>query len=134
MGNPYPAPLDWSQVTPADRPNLDAALYVVQSTGQYAGTYRSLRERAEHHRHQQPAAGHGPGLLRAGDARAKPPARITFRNSPARDQITPTAQGKPTFQRGTAGTQPARAAPDAERGRPDRRLGDLCRNRRDYSF
>ncbi|MET4075179.1 carbohydrate-binding protein [Hymenobacter sp. UYCo722] len=41
LGNPYPAPLDWSTVTPAQRPGLDAAMYVYQSTGQYAGTYRS---------------------------------------------------------------------------------------------
>jgi hypothetical protein len=41
LGNPYPSPLDWSTVTPAQRPGLDAAIYVFQSTGQYAGTYRS---------------------------------------------------------------------------------------------
>ncbi|MGI4759153.1 MAG: carbohydrate-binding protein [Janthinobacterium lividum] len=41
LGNPYPSPLDWSTVTAAQRPGLDAALYVFQSTGQYAGTYRS---------------------------------------------------------------------------------------------
>ncbi|MDO7884532.1 T9SS-dependent choice-of-anchor J family protein [Hymenobacter cheonanensis] len=41
LGNPYPAPLDWSQVATADRSGLDGAVYVSQSTGQYAGTYRS---------------------------------------------------------------------------------------------
>ncbi len=41
LGNPYPSPLDWSTVTAAQRPGMDAALYVFQSTGQYAGTYRS---------------------------------------------------------------------------------------------
>lgn len=41
VGNPYPAPLDYSLVAPADRSNLDGAIYVVQSSGQYAGTYRS---------------------------------------------------------------------------------------------
>ncbi|MDQ2769229.1 MAG: carbohydrate-binding protein [Bacteroidota bacterium] len=41
LGNPYPAPLDWSTVTAAQRPGMDAAMYVFQSTGQYAGTYRS---------------------------------------------------------------------------------------------
>jgi hypothetical protein len=41
IGNPYPAPLDLSRVLPADRQNLDAAAYVVQSTGQYAGSYRA---------------------------------------------------------------------------------------------
>ncbi|MBJ6143936.1 T9SS type A sorting domain-containing protein [Hymenobacter sp. BT559] len=41
LGNPYPASLDWSQVMPTDRPGLEAAVYVSQSTGQYANTYRS---------------------------------------------------------------------------------------------
>ncbi|MBH8568116.1 carbohydrate-binding protein [Microvirga sp. STS02] len=41
LGNPYPSPLDWNTVTPAQRPGLDAAVYVYQSTGRYAGTYRS---------------------------------------------------------------------------------------------
>jgi hypothetical protein len=41
LGNPYPAPLDYSQVKVADRPGLDAAVYVYQSTGQYTGQYRS---------------------------------------------------------------------------------------------
>jgi hypothetical protein len=41
VGNPYPAPIDWTQVAPADRPGLDGAFYVSQSTGPYANTYRS---------------------------------------------------------------------------------------------
>jgi hypothetical protein len=41
VGNPYPAPLDYSQVAAADRPGLDAAIYVNESTGPYTGTYRS---------------------------------------------------------------------------------------------
>ncbi|MDO7875293.1 T9SS type A sorting domain-containing protein [Hymenobacter sp. ASUV-10] len=41
VGNPYPAPLDWSQVAAADRNGLDAAMYVFESTSQYAGQYRS---------------------------------------------------------------------------------------------
>ena len=41
VGNPYPAPLDWSAVAPADRPGLDAAMYVFESTSQYGGTYRT---------------------------------------------------------------------------------------------
>ncbi|RZK61150.1 MAG: hypothetical protein EOO59_05765, partial [Hymenobacter sp.] len=32
VGNPYPAPLDWSQVAPADRAGLDGSIYVVQSS------------------------------------------------------------------------------------------------------
>jgi hypothetical protein len=41
VGNPYPSPLDWSQIAAADRQNLEGAIYVSQSTGQYTNTYRS---------------------------------------------------------------------------------------------
>jgi hypothetical protein len=41
LGNPYPSPLDWSSVTPAQRPGMRGAMYVFQSTGQYAGAYRA---------------------------------------------------------------------------------------------
>ncbi|OGX82240.1 hypothetical protein BEN47_18605 [Hymenobacter lapidarius] len=38
LGNPYPSPIDWDLV---NRTNVDAAVYVYRSTGQYAGTYSS---------------------------------------------------------------------------------------------
>lgn len=39
VGNPYPSPIDWSRASvPA---GMSAASYVYQSTGQYAGQYRS---------------------------------------------------------------------------------------------
>ncbi|GAB3869370.1 hypothetical protein GCM10028824_16220 [Hymenobacter segetis] len=41
LGNPYPSPLDWSTVTATQRPGVDGAMYVFQSSGQYGGTYRS---------------------------------------------------------------------------------------------
>jgi hypothetical protein len=41
VGNPYPAPLDFALIDPADRPGLDASCYVVESTGLYAGAYRA---------------------------------------------------------------------------------------------
>jgi hypothetical protein len=41
IGNPYPAPLDLSLVAPADRNNLDAAMYVSQSLGQYTSQYHT---------------------------------------------------------------------------------------------
>jgi len=41
IGNPYPAPLDLSLMQAADRQNLDAATYVVQSTGKYTSGYRA---------------------------------------------------------------------------------------------
>lgn len=41
LGNPYPAPLDYSQVAPADRAGLEDAIYVYSSTRQYGGQYRA---------------------------------------------------------------------------------------------
>jgi hypothetical protein len=41
LGNPYPSPLDFSQTGAITRTNLDDAVYVYQSTGQYVGQYRS---------------------------------------------------------------------------------------------
>jgi hypothetical protein len=41
LGNPYPAPLDYSRVAPADRAGLEDAIYVYSSTSQYGGQYRA---------------------------------------------------------------------------------------------
>ena len=41
LGNPYPSPIDFSQTTGVTRTNVDDAIYVYQSTGQYVGMYRS---------------------------------------------------------------------------------------------
>ena len=41
VGNPYPAPIDFSLIAPADRANLDGSMYVYESNGRYSGTYRS---------------------------------------------------------------------------------------------
>lgn len=41
VSNPYPSPLDWDKVLPADRPGLEAAIYVYESTGPGKGYYRS---------------------------------------------------------------------------------------------
>jgi len=41
LGNPYPAPLDYSLVDAADRSGLEAAIYVYSSTSQYQGQYRA---------------------------------------------------------------------------------------------
>ncbi|WP_167856708.1 DUF4394 domain-containing protein [Hymenobacter aquaticus] len=38
LGNPYPSPIDWDLVGLS---NVDGAVYVYRSTGQYAGTYSS---------------------------------------------------------------------------------------------
>lgn len=37
LGNPYPSPIDFSQAAGVVRTNVDAAVYVYRSTGQYAG-------------------------------------------------------------------------------------------------
>jgi len=41
VGNPYPAPIDWTRVAPADRPGLDASIYVFESSSAYGGAYRA---------------------------------------------------------------------------------------------
>ncbi|MDO7873163.1 T9SS type A sorting domain-containing protein [Hymenobacter sp. ASUV-10] len=41
LGNPYPSPLDLSTIQASQRTNLDAAVYVWESTSQYGGQYRS---------------------------------------------------------------------------------------------
>ncbi|GAA4049221.1 hypothetical protein GCM10022409_39720 [Hymenobacter glaciei] len=41
-GNPYPSPLDWAKVIAGGRAvNIENALYVFKSSGQYSGTYTS---------------------------------------------------------------------------------------------
>jgi len=41
LGNPYPSPLDFSQTSGVTRTNVDDAIYVYHSTGQYVGQYNS---------------------------------------------------------------------------------------------
>jgi|GEM_PF-2265976 len=41
LGNPYPSPINFSQTSGVTRLNMDEAVYVYQSTSQYAGQYRS---------------------------------------------------------------------------------------------
>jgi hypothetical protein len=41
LGNPYPSPIDFRQTAGVTRTNLDDAIYVFQSSGQYSGQYRS---------------------------------------------------------------------------------------------
>ncbi|MDO7848988.1 FG-GAP-like repeat-containing protein [Hymenobacter sp. M29] len=42
LGNPYPAPIDFRLVDAADRANLDASVYVIESSGPYTGAYRAF--------------------------------------------------------------------------------------------
>ncbi|MDO7875835.1 choice-of-anchor D domain-containing protein [Hymenobacter sp. ASUV-10] len=97
VGNPYPAPLDYSQVAPADRPNLDAGMYVFESTGQYAGNYRSY------------VNGVGANALLASSqgffvrvSNGQSSGSLTFRNS---QRVTNPAT-QTTFRRGAADLRP----------------------------
>ena len=104
VGNPYPAPLDWSKVAAADRTGLDAAIYVVQSTSQYQGQYRSYVN-------GQSTTGTNNALLATAQgffvrvAQGRSTADLTFRNS---QRVTDyaTAQGT-SFQRQLADERPA---------------------------
>ncbi|MBJ6108349.1 T9SS type A sorting domain-containing protein [Hymenobacter sp. BT523] len=95
LGNPYPAPLDYSLVAPADRAGLESAVYVYGSTAQYAGQYRSY------------VNGVGNPVLPVGQAffarvaAGQSTASLTFRNGQRL-----TAPSGTTFQRGAAETRP----------------------------
>ena len=95
LGNPYPAPLDYSLVDPADRAGLEDAIYVYRSTGPYAGQYRSYLN------------GIGNPVLPVGQAyfarvvEGQSTATMTFRNS----QRLATPASTP-LQRAPAETRP----------------------------
>ncbi|WP_226163677.1 Ig-like domain-containing protein [Hymenobacter terricola] len=96
LGNPYPAPLDASAINLADRPNLDASIYVFSSTAQYAGQYRSYVNGIG----GNPVVPVGQGFF----ARVSPgqtSGSVTFRNS----QRLTSPDATP-FQRGAAETRP----------------------------
>ena len=104
VGNPYPAPLDWSQVQAADRSNLDAAIYVVQSTGQYTGGYRTYVNGQSTTGTNNPLLATAQGFfVRVSSGQTS--GSLTFRNA---QRVTDyaTAQGT-SFQRTTADTRPA---------------------------
>ncbi|GAB3586310.1 carbohydrate-binding protein [Hymenobacter daeguensis] len=97
LGNPYPAPLDWSTVTPAQRPGMDAAMYVYQSTGQYAGTYRSYANGIG----TSPLIVAGSGYF-ARVSTAGTPGAVNLTNA---NRVT-TFGPQPVFGRGTADARP----------------------------
>lgn len=104
LGNPYPAPLDYSKVAAADRLNLDAAVYVVQSTGQYAGSYRAYVNGQSTTGTNNPLIASGQGFF----VRVSPgqtSGALTFRN--AQRETDYTAAQQAVFQRGTADPRPA---------------------------
>ena len=95
LGNPYPAPLDYSQVAPADRVGLESAIYVYSSTTQYSGRYRVYINGIGN-----PVVPLGQGFFtRVASGQAA--ATITFRNSQRL-----TAPNGTTLQRTTADPRP----------------------------
>jgi hypothetical protein len=98
VGNPYPAPLDWSQVTAADRSNLDGAMYVFESTNQYNGTYRAYTNGMGG---GNPLIGSSQGFFVRVSA-GQTSGSLTFRNG---QRLTSYATQVP-FRRGTADTRP----------------------------
>jgi hypothetical protein len=102
LGNPYPAPLDLSLVQNADRVNLDAAIYVVQSTGPYAGGYRAYVNGVSTSASNSPLLALGQGFfarVRAGQTTGS----FTFRNT---QRVTSYAS-QAAFQRTAADPRPA---------------------------
>ncbi|WP_201979913.1 right-handed parallel beta-helix repeat-containing protein [Hymenobacter rubidus] len=95
LGNPYPAPLDYTLVAPGDRQGLEDALYVFGSSAQYAGQYRTYLNSI------------GNSVLPVGQAffvraaAGQSSASFTFRNSQRL-----TVPNGTTFQRTTTETRP----------------------------
>ncbi|WP_125932634.1 beta strand repeat-containing protein, partial [Hymenobacter glacialis] len=98
-GNPYPAPLDWSSVISNGRAvNIENALYVYKSDGQYSGSYTSFVNGQ--------ATNSGTNVLPVAQGffvrtAAGQTGSITFANA---DRLT-TPNATP-FQRSTADTRP----------------------------
>jgi hypothetical protein len=90
LGNPYPAPLAYSLVAPADRAGLEAAIYVYSSTSQYVGRYRSYVNGIG-----DPVLPIGQGFF-ARVAAGLSSASITFRNSQRLTTPSATALQRPT--------------------------------------
>jgi hypothetical protein len=98
-GNPYPSPLDWASLVNNGRAtNLENALYVFKSSGQYSGTYTSYVNGQ--------STNSGTSVLPLGQGFlvrtvAGQTGSITFSNA---DRVT-TPNTTP-FQRGTTDTRP----------------------------
>lgn len=96
VGNPYPSPIDWTQIAAADRVNLDAAMYVFESNGQYTGSFRSYVNGIGN-----PLIASCQGFFVRVSSGATT-GSITFRNA---QRVTSYTQQVP-FRRGTADTRP----------------------------
>ncbi|MCR5889055.1 T9SS type A sorting domain-containing protein [Hymenobacter sp. J193] len=97
VGNPYPSPLDWSKVAAADRPNLDAAMYVFESTSRYGGEYRTYANGVG----GNPLIGLGQGFF-VRVTKGQTSGSLTFRNT---QRVTSYATQAPV-RRGSDDTRP----------------------------
>ncbi|AMJ65620.1 DUF4394 domain-containing protein [Hymenobacter sp. PAMC 26628] len=99
LGNPYPSPISWTTTYNDGAAGLNNAVYVVKSTGQYAGGYASyVNGVGVNGGTDQIATGQG-FFVRV--AAAGTPGALTFKNS---GRLTTYAS--PAFQRGNATTAP----------------------------
>ncbi|MBF9141101.1 putative Ig domain-containing protein [Hymenobacter properus] len=97
VGNPYPSPLDWSQVSVADRPNVGGTMYVYQSNdprNPYTGVYGFYSASAGIGT-VSPVVAQGQGFF-VQVAQGQTNGSVTFRNSQR-----PTTYTSPTYQRTT---------------------------------
>ena len=102
LGNPYPSPIDWSTVTAAQRPNMDAAIYVFESAGQYGGSYRaSVNGVGGNANSPQPIVVSSQGYFVRVSA-GQTSGAVNLDNS---NRVT-TFGPQPSFGRGTADTRP----------------------------
>lgn len=101
LGNPYPAPLNYSLVAAADRSNLDGAIYVYEASSQYGGVYRTyLPAVGASAAIGNPILAQGQGFFaRVSDGQAS--GSLTFRNS---QRVT--SYQNPVFHRSTADARP----------------------------
>ncbi|MDO7848788.1 M36 family metallopeptidase [Hymenobacter sp. M29] len=100
IGNPYPSPLDWSQVQDAERPGLDPALYVFASdnpANAYVGTYSTYNNGIGN---ANPVLPLGQGFF-VRVSTGQTAAVLTLKNS-----HRPTAYTSPTYHRNAAETRP----------------------------
>ena len=113
LGNPYPSPISWTNTYNNGATGLDNAVYVVKSTGPYAGGYASYVNGVGANGGTDQIAAMQGFFVRV--AAAGTPGALTFTNAGRL-----TAYANPAFQRGNAGTAPlVRLALRTAAGRTD---------------
>jgi uncharacterized delta-60 repeat protein len=100
LGNPYPSPLDWSTLTQGagqSLENMDAAMYVFQSSGPYSGSYRAYANGIG----ASPLIPAGAGYF-VRTSTAGTPGTVRLSNANRETAFGP----QPAFGRGTTDTRP----------------------------